>query len=148
MMSHATSEAHDAPGAFGAAYDRRAKAYATAVEPTFAPAHRRIVELSEIVPDVQLVDVATGTGGVARAAAARGAHVTGIDVSSGMLEIARQRSPAGIVYLLADAGELPFPDGSVEIVTCGFGLSHLPHADNVLAEMRRVLRPRGRLIAS
>src|SRR5256886_16773458 len=112
MMSHATSEAHDAPGAFGAAYDRRAKAYATAVEPTFAPAHRRIVELAEIVPDVQLVDVATGTGGVARAAAPRGAHVTGLDVASGMPENARQRSPSGLAYLLAEAGELTLPDGS------------------------------------
>ena len=148
MMNHATSEPRDAPGAFRAAYDRRAQAYATVVEPTFAPTHRRIVELAEIVPDVQLLDVATGTGGVAREAASLGARVTGIDVSSGMLEIARQRSPAGIVYLLAEAAELPFPDGSVDVITCGFGLSHMPHANDVLEEVRRVLRPRGRLVAS
>ena len=147
-MEHSTSDQRDAPGAFRAAYDRRAQAYATAVEPTFAPAHRRIVELAEIRPGVQVLDVATGTGGVAREAAALGAHVTGIDVSSGMLEVARQRSPAGIVYLMAEAAELPFPDGSVEVVTCGFGLSHMPHADDVLSEVRRVLRSTGRLVAS
>src|SRR5438270_5236350 len=148
MMKHGTLEPRDAPGAFRAAYDRRAQAHATAVEPTCAPAHRRIVEPAEIRPGVQVLDVATGTGGVAREAAALGAHVTGIDVSSGMLEVARQRSPAGIVYLMAEAAELPFPDGSVEVVTCGFGLSHMPHADDVLSEVRRVLRSTGRLVAS
>src|SRR3989442_10536408 len=148
MMNHAPSEPLDAPGAFRVAYDRRAQAYAVAVEPTFAPAHRRIVELAEIVTGVQLLDVATGTGGVACEAASLGARVTGIDVSSGMLEIARQRSPAGIVYLLAEAAALPFPDGSVDVITCGFGLSHMPHANDVLEEVRRVLRPTGRLVAS
>src|SRR2546426_3451948 len=108
MMSHATSEAHDAPGAFGAAYDRRAKAYATVVEPTFAPTHRRIVELAEIVPDVQLLDVATGTGGVAREAAPPRARVNGVDGSSRLLGNSLQRFPAGIVFLLAAAARAPF----------------------------------------
>ena len=64
--------------------------------------------------DVLPAQLAAAVG--ADEAAALGAHVTGIDVSSGMLEVARQRSHAGIVYLLAEAAALPFGDGSVEIV--------------------------------
>src|SRR2546422_5310805 len=109
MMNHATSEPRDAPGAFRAAYDRRAQAYATVVEPTFAPTHRRIVELAEIVPDVQLLDVAIGTGGVARAGAPPRAPVTRNDGASRQPGNARKRSPPGAPGLLAAATPPPFP---------------------------------------
>jgi ubiquinone/menaquinone biosynthesis C-methylase UbiE len=137
-----------AAGQFGPAYDRRASDYAAAIEPTFRPAHRRIIELTQIGPGIRVVDLATGTGGVAREAAAAGAQVTGIDVSPGMLEIARNSSPAGITYVLAEAGTLPFPDHSFDVATCGFGLSHMPHASQVLSEVRRVLKPNSTLLAS
>jgi len=133
---------------FGTAYDRRAADYAAAIEPTFQPVYHRIVELAQIKPGMWVVDLATGTGGVAREAAAAGARVTGIDVSPRMLEIARDVSPAGIVYVLSDAGTLPFPDQTFDVATCGFGLSHMPHADQVLLEVRRVLKPNGTLLAS
>jgi SAM-dependent methyltransferase len=137
-----------AAGQFGPAYDRRAADYAAAIEPTFRPAHRRIVALAQIGPGMRVVDLATGTGGVAREAAAAGAQVTGIDVSPGMLDIARDSSPAGITYVLAEAGTLPFPDQTFDVATCGFGLSHMPHADQVLSEVRRVLKPNSTLLAS
>ncbi|MEO6795482.1 MAG: methyltransferase domain-containing protein [Candidatus Dormibacter sp.] len=137
----------EAADKFGAAYDRRAPDYATAIEPTFRPAYRRIVELAGIAARMQILDLATGTGGVAREAAA-GGHVTGIDVSGRMLEIARQTSSTDITFVLADAGKMPFEIGSFDIATCGFGLSHMPHAEAVLVEVRRVLKPGGRLVAS
>lgn len=133
---------------FGAAYDRRASDYACAIEPTFRPVHRRIVELAQIREGTRVVDLATGTGGVAREAAAAGAKVSGIDVSRGMLEIARDSSPRGIAYVMAEASTLPFPDHSFDVATCGFGLSHMAHGSKVLSEVRRVLKPKGILLAS
>jgi len=137
-----------AAGQFGAAYDRRAADYASAIEPTFRPVHRRIVDLAQIGPGMDVMDLATGTGGVAREAAAAGARVTAIDVSPGMLEIARASSPTSISYVLAEASALPFPDQSFDVATCGFGLSHMPHASQVLSEVRRVLKPTGTFLAS
>ncbi len=143
-----TSRFAGAAGRFGVAYDRRAAAYAAAIEPTFRPVHRRIVELARIGPGMRVFDLATGTGGVAREAAAAGAQVTGIDVSPGMLEIARASSSVGIAFVLAEASALPFPDDSFDVATCGFGLSHMPHPSQVLSEVRRVLKPKGTLLAS
>lgn len=133
---------------FGTAYNRRAADYAAAIEPTFGPVHHRIVEWARITPGMRVVDLATGTGGVAREAAAAGAHVTGIDVSPGMLDVARHSSAADIVYVLAEASALSFPDHSFDVATCGFGLSHMPHASQVLLEVRRILKPNATLIAS
>jgi SAM-dependent methyltransferase len=143
-----TSRFMGAAAQFGTAYDRRANDYAAAIEPSFGPVHHRIVELAHIGPGMRVVDLATGTGGVAREAAAMGAHVTGIDVSAGMLDVARHRSAADIVYLLAEASTLPFPDHSFDVATCGFGLSHMPHASQVLLEVRRILKPNATLLAS
>lgn len=143
-----TSEFGGAAGQFGAAYDRRAADYASAIEPTFRPVHRRLVEMAHIAPGMHLIDLATGTGGVAREAAAGGARVTGIDVSPGMLEIARARSLVNVSYVLAEAGALPFPGDSFDVATCGFGLSHMPDASQVLSEVRRILKPKGTLLAS
>jgi len=72
-----TSRFRGAADQFGIAYDRRATDYAAAIAPTFGPVHHRIVELAQIRPGMRVVDLATGTGGVAREAAAAGAHVTG-----------------------------------------------------------------------
>ena len=143
-----TSEFGGAAGQFGTAYDRRAPDYASAIEPTFRPVHRRIVELAQIGPGMRVIDLATGTGGVAREAAAAGARVTAIDVSPGMLHIARHGSPTSISYVLAEASAIPFPDHSFDVATCGFGLSHMPHASQVLSEVRRVLKPTGTFLAS
>ena len=76
-----TSTFGGAAGRFGTAYDRRAADYASAIEPTFRPVHRRIIEVAQIGPGMDVLDLATGTGGVAREAAAAGARVTAIDVS-------------------------------------------------------------------
>ncbi len=143
-----TTKFAGAAGRFGAAYDRQASAYATAIEPTFRPVYRRIVELAQIGSGMRAVDLAAGTGGVAREAATTGAEVIGIDVSLGMLEIARASSPVGIAYVLVEASALPFPDNSFDVATCGFGLSHMPHAKQVLSEVQRVLKTKATFLAS
>lgn len=90
-----------------------------------------------------LLDVCTGPGFVAAAAAERGCVVIGIDISEGMVAEARKRVPAG-EFEVGDAEALPFADASFEAVTCAFGVLHLPEPARALAEAFRVLRPGGR----
>ena len=93
---------------------------------------------------VRLLDVATGPGYVAVAAAARGASVVGVDFSAAVVAAAVQRHPT-LQFREADAEALPFPDGSFDAVTIAFGVGHFPHPDRALAEAARVLSPGGRL---
>ena len=139
---------HQAAERFAAAYDRRARKYASTVDPSYVPIYRRIVELARIDRETKVLDIATGTGGVAREAATKGAEVVGIDVSPGMLEHARSMCPPTVSFQLAEASALPFADNSFDVTTCSFGLSHMPHASRVLGEARRVLKPGGRFVAT
>jgi ubiquinone/menaquinone biosynthesis C-methylase UbiE len=101
-------------------------------------------------PGERVLDVACGTGAVARLAAeqvgAKG-RVVGVDISAGMLTVARSIPlPAGgIDWKEADAQSIPFPDGSFDIVTCQLGLQFIPDRAKALREMKRVLVPGGRL---
>ena len=105
------------------------------------------MELAEARPGVRLLDVATGTGTIARAAAARGASVVALDASPGMLEVARRVSP-DLDFRLGDASALPFGDGEFDVVTCGLSISHFADREKALAEALRVLRRPGKLVAS
>jgi len=94
-------------------------------------------------PGVRLLDVASGPGYAAAAAAARGAVVTGVDFSAPMVaEAARRYSKMNFRH--GDAEALPFADESFDAVTMNFGLLHLGDPDKALAEACRVLRPGGR----
>jgi SAM-dependent methyltransferase len=95
-------------------------------------------------PGVRVLDVATGPGYVAGAAARRNAEVVGIDFSAPMLAEARRREPT-VDFREGDAEALPFPDASFDAVVMSFGLLHLARPDEALAEAYRVLRPGGRL---
>jgi demethylmenaquinone methyltransferase/2-methoxy-6-polyprenyl-1,4-benzoquinol methylase len=100
----------------------------------------------------EALDVATGTGDLALALAAAGArHVTAVDFSPRMLEEAQRKALASargatIEWVGADAMALPFPDGTFDVVTVGFGLRNMPSYEGALAEMARVLKPGGRLV--
>lgn len=133
---------------FAAGYRGAAAAYADVLDPTQEGVARRIVELAHVEAGERVLDLATGTGTVAREAARRGAVVVGIDVAEAMLALARERSPSTIVYEAADAASLPFGEEAFDVVICGFGLSHMPDVSSVLAEIRRVLAPGGRFVES
>ncbi|MFJ4175945.1 class I SAM-dependent methyltransferase [Microbacterium sp. NPDC089696] len=98
-----------------------------------------------------VVDIATGTGLVLRALADRAAEVDarliGVDVSSGMLEVARRELP-GAEWIEADAARLPLADMSADAVLCVTALHIIPDVPAALHEWRRILRPGGRLVTA
>src|SRR5947207_422982 len=94
-------------------------------------------------PGCRLLDVASGPGFIAEAAAARSAYVVGLDFSPAMVAEAKRRNPA-IEFQEGDAERLPFDAASFDAVVMNFGLLHLARPDAAIAEAQRVLRPGGR----
>jgi ubiquinone/menaquinone biosynthesis C-methylase UbiE len=95
----------------------------------------------------EVVDIGCGTGNVAIQAAQAGAHVTGVDLSPGMLARARAHAEAeglAIACVEGDAEELPIGDASVDVAVSSFGNMFAPRHEMAAAEMLRVLRPGGR----
>src|SRR5207248_4141484 len=92
----------------------------------------------------RVLDACCGTGDLAIAARARGADVVGLDFSEAMLERAGAKSTE-IEWVRGDVLALPFDDASFDAVTVGFGVRNVDDLDAGLRELRRVLRPGGRL---
>ncbi|MCG6871858.1 MAG: methyltransferase domain-containing protein [Gammaproteobacteria bacterium] len=95
----------------------------------------------------RVLDVACGTGALAREAATRvggGGFVAGVDPGRGMLAVAKELAPA-IEWKEAAAESLPFPDRSFDSVCCQFGLMFFTDRSQALREMIRVLKPGGKL---
>jgi demethylmenaquinone methyltransferase/2-methoxy-6-polyprenyl-1,4-benzoquinol methylase len=105
---------------------------------------RREAAEAVVKPGDRVLDACCGTGDLAIAAAAAGGKVTAIDFSKPMLERARRKAP-DIEWVEADALALPFADGTFDAATIGFGVRNLSELDKGLRELRRVLRPDGRL---
>jgi demethylmenaquinone methyltransferase/2-methoxy-6-polyprenyl-1,4-benzoquinol methylase len=106
---------------------------------------RRLAAAAVVRPGDRVLDAACGTGDLAVADAEAGAReVVGVDFSPRMLERARRKS-AQIEWVEADLLSLPFPDGSFDAATIGFGVRNVPELERGLRELRRVLRPGGRL---
>jgi len=107
------------------------------------------VSVARIRPGECVLDVASGSGDLARAFAARGARVWMSDINGPMLARGRDRlfdaghmTPA----VRCDAERLPFGNASFDCVSVGFGLRNMTRKDTALAEMVRVLKPGGRLL--
>lgn len=113
---------------------------------------RRMVGVVAAGTPAAILDVAAGTGDVAVALARRlpAARITGIDLSGEMLavgrgKVARRGLCDRIELVQGDAEQLPFPDGTFDAVTIGFGIRNFGSIEAGLAEAFRVLRPGGRL---
>jgi demethylmenaquinone methyltransferase/2-methoxy-6-polyprenyl-1,4-benzoquinol methylase len=109
---------------------------------------RRALKRAGLRPGMQVVDVACGTGPVARACLEilRGTGgVIGVDPSAGMLAVAQQRV-RGAEFRTGHAEALPVPDASADFLTMGYALRHVAELENAFREFRRVLRPGGRVL--
>jgi demethylmenaquinone methyltransferase / 2-methoxy-6-polyprenyl-1,4-benzoquinol methylase len=105
---------------------------------------RRLAVEAVVQPGDRVLDACCGTGDLAVAAEREGGVVTGLDFSPGMLERARRKSDT-ITWVEGDLLALPFEDGAFDAATVGFGIRNVSDLDAALAELRRVLRPGGRL---
>jgi demethylmenaquinone methyltransferase/2-methoxy-6-polyprenyl-1,4-benzoquinol methylase len=103
----------------------------------------RTVDALALAPGSVVVDLACGTGDLGVIARRRGYVTLGADSSAGMLAARRGEQPV----VRCDAAELPFADGAVDGVLCGYALRNFTDLPVVFAEVARVLRPGGRLAA-
>ncbi len=119
----------------------------------FRPWAETLIQRLDPPLGTRLLDVACGTGIVARVAAARlrdGGTVVGIDMNPAMIEVARSASAGeglAIEWFVGNAGELPFPDDSFDIVTIQQALQFFPDQPAALRECLRVLAPGGSIAA-
>ena len=130
---------------------------------------RQLVRRAALQPSDRVLDLACGTGDLTYAAAPHVHRAVGLDVTFRMVQLARdketgfrlalKRTPvlsSGfrpsqernlVSFLTGDMFALPFADGSFDVVTTGYGLRNVPDLDQALAEIARVLTPRGRLLS-
>ena len=110
---------------------------------------RRLAALANPAPGMTALDLACGTGDIAFELAERGAHVTGLDITHRMLQLAQQKTggPRRVRFVTGDMMALPFPDVSFDLVTTGYGIRNVPRIEPALAEIRRVLKPGGLLLS-
>jgi SAM-dependent methyltransferase len=108
----------------------------------------RLIESLDLHSTERVLDVATGSGNAALAAARRGSEVIGVDYVPALLDHARQRAAAEVVeatFQEGDAEALPFEDGSFDVVTSVFGAMFAPDQARTAAELARVTRSGGRI---
>jgi SAM-dependent methyltransferase len=133
-------------------YDSFAEAYSAETETNLINgyyARPAILNLAGDVAGRRILDAGCGSGPLFAALRDRGAIVTGFDKSAGMLEQARRRLGDDADLQVAELGSpLPFPDGTFDDVTASLVLHYLEDWGPALTELRRVLKPGGRLIAS
>jgi len=133
-------------------YDAFAEEYTAENESSIWNAYYERPAMLALAGDVagrRILDVGCGSGPLFAELRDRGAVVTGLDSSVGMLELARRRlGPDADLHLADLADPLPFPEGAFDVVVSSLVLHYLEDWTGPLAEMRRVLLPGGRLILS
>ncbi|RKN36777.1 class I SAM-dependent methyltransferase [Streptomyces hoynatensis] len=158
QQKHVMSVRLVSPSAVGAEpskvndYDSFAKAYAAVNETNLVNAYYERPAMLALAGDVagrRILDAGCGSGLLSAALRDRGAMVSGFDSSAGMLELARQRLGDGADLQVAELGDpLPYPDDTFDDVVASLVLHYLEDWGPALAELRRILKPGGRLIAS
>jgi ubiquinone/menaquinone biosynthesis C-methylase UbiE len=140
------------PAAPVADYDSFAAAYSASNENNLFNAYYERPEMIRLAGDVaglEILDAGCGSGPLMEALRAKEAVVSGFDLSPAMVELARQRLGADADVRVADLGApLPYPDSGFDLVAASLSLHYVQDWASALAELRRVLKPGGRLIVS
>ena len=134
-------------------WDLAAASYESLWQSQLAAAQSELLSLAALRRGENVLDVACGTGLVsfdaARAVGPEG-HVLGVDISELMVKAARKRAPAegleNTAFERMDAEDLVLPDASQDAALCALGLMYMPEPERAVDEMRRVLRPGGRMV--
>jgi phosphatidylethanolamine/phosphatidyl-N-methylethanolamine N-methyltransferase len=130
-------------------YEKLSKVYDLIFGPTLHPGRLVALERMGIRPDDRILEVGVGTG-INTSLYPRNCHITGVDLSSSMLEKARERVAReglrNVRLLEMDAQNLTFADDSFDIVYAPYLVSVVPDPVQVAREMRRVCRPGGKII--
>jgi ubiquinone/menaquinone biosynthesis C-methylase UbiE/CheY-like chemotaxis protein len=136
-------------------WDRAAGSYATFWGDQLRPAHEAAIRLSDPQVGEQVVDVACGGGEITFDTADRvgvEGHVLGLDISEKMVAVAQAdavaRGSSNTSFRRSDAESLACVDASFDLALCSLGLMYVPEPAVAVAEMRRVLRPSGRIAVS
>lgn len=128
------------------AYKRWAHVYDVVFGPAFRLARRRAIGMLELQPDHVILEIGVGTG-LSIPEFPDGPGIYGVDISRPMLERARERTQrprSGVVE--GDAGRMPFADDSFDGALAPFVVSAVPEPVLMLGEVRRVVRPGGRIV--
>ncbi len=133
-----------------ARFAANADAYVTSAVHAHGAELARMVELARLEGGERVLDVATGPGHTALAFLPHAREVVGLDLTLSMLRTAARhlagRDGHQIPLVAGDAESLPFADAVFDVITCRYAAHHFPHPERFLAEVRRVLTPRGRLL--
>jgi ubiquinone/menaquinone biosynthesis C-methylase UbiE len=133
-------------------WDLAARVYEPLWRAPLAPVHGALVSCAGLLAGEHVLDVACGTGEITRGVAARVApgEALGVDLSGRMVDAARlaarQRNVANVRFERMDAEQLDLADGSFDVALCALGLMYVPHPERAAREMRRMLRPGGRMV--
>ena len=129
-------------------FSNQAKAYST-IQSHNADLDR-LIKISKAGPNDNVLDIACGSGIVACEFARHTAHVTGIDMTMKMIEVARTRQTElglnNVTWEIGDVNQLPFPENYFTIVTSRFGFHHFQDPGRVMAEMKRVCKQGGKVL--
>jgi SAM-dependent methyltransferase len=136
-------------------WDLAAGSYESLWQAQLSPAQAALLELASLSQGESVLDIACGTGLVtfdAAAAVGPDGRIVGTDISGAMVDAARerasQRGASNVEFRRMDAEELAFPDRSFDAVLCALGLMYVPRPEVAAQEMRRVVRPGGRVVAA
>lgn len=131
-------------------FTRWAQAFSDLALHAEADGMRRTLAAARLQPHSRVLDVACGPGIVACAAAVQAGRVTGIDLTGAMIEQAKARQVraglANMDWRVGDAAHLPFADHAFDVVLTRYSFHHMIEPMAVLRDMKRVVRPGGRLV--
>jgi SAM-dependent methyltransferase len=119
------------------------------IAPSYARGAAEFISRLGLAEGGRLLDVACGTGNTALPASHAGAVVTGVDITTTLIEQARDNAAAdglSIRFDVGDCEQLPYPDGAFDVVVTMFGAMFAPRPDRVVSELTRVCRAGGRIV--